>query len=66
MMLYKFLDAYMKCVFCNGDNETMDHLFGYCKFATFVLNAAVMTSLIDREEGLIKVARKWFIDNHYD
>ncbi|XP_004288816.1 PREDICTED: uncharacterized protein LOC101301910 [Fragaria vesca subsp. vesca] len=54
------------CVLCNEDNETMDHLFGYCNFATSVWNAAAMTPPIDWKEGLIKVARKWFIDNHYD
>ncbi|KAL6134561.1 hypothetical protein ACLB2K_066792 [Fragaria x ananassa] len=35
------------CVLCNEDNETMDHLFGYCNFATSVWNAVAMTPPID-------------------
>ncbi|KAL6194501.1 hypothetical protein ACLB2K_035585 [Fragaria x ananassa] len=54
------------CPLCNEDNETMDHLFGYCKYAKEIWQASNMMPPLNWEEGFFRVIHEWFVENPFD
>ncbi|KAL6190194.1 hypothetical protein ACLB2K_036592 [Fragaria x ananassa] len=54
------------CCLCNEDNETIDHLFGYCRFTRKIWETMNMCPPIDWDEGFFKVLHNWFLENPFD
>ncbi|XP_062005578.1 uncharacterized protein LOC133722723 [Rosa rugosa] len=54
------------CPLCNRDNETADHLFGYCDFTKEVWRLANINTSVDWEEGYLKVFEELFLLQPYN
>ena len=51
---------------CDLDNETADHLFGYCDFAKEVWRCSGLDTNINWSAGIVNVLETLFLRRDYD